>query len=628
MKIQRDPTSMAAVVAIDGFIPSDDTAVTFGKSKEVASRFSDMYWNLSAYAGSQGERGICWENLLPDFISPALRHDLTNQTKAILFNVWLKDASGPIKLDTITNAAYLLRMLARHAAEKGATVFQALESKSSIVAFLGAGQAQKRAAIRLHALLRKLVALGQSKTTLKVPFSEVRKELLKAHHEFQYNQTPPIPARIYSQLISSLEGDLSNLEGICQPLCAYLSDGLAIGFPNAEVPEQLASYLKDEGLRNGSHGVAQILTRVSGVCGLAIITFSGMRLQEMSSLPFNCLNLGLGGPNAYPLIQGVTTKLKKSPARATWVTSDIGVRAVRLAQTIFGVFHKILGGGKHLKSKDGSYLLFCRTGYLGRGYLPDVQSSGLPAYFRAISRRYSLTIQDQDIEELCLIDPFRPWESDAKFTVGKVWPIAPHQLRRSLALYAHASGIVSIPTLKRQLKHILAAMARYYAKGSAFADKFIRMNPDHFAHEWNEATALAEFTGYTKAIFLPEGELFGAHSSFSALHLKTENPIVFSRRSDTLAAFKRGELGFKETVLGGCTNPEPCKIPPLEWLPLNCLENDCRHMLGVKDRLKLIIRSQESEVARLSKICPESSEYNFEADILARLRQVGERHLQ
>jgi hypothetical protein len=79
-------------------------------------------------------------------------------------------------------------------------------------------------------------------------------------------------------------------------------------------------------------------------------------------------------------------------------------------------------------------------------------------YIDRLRQRTFPTITQEDIVELKLIDPHRAWEAEPDFAVGAGWPFTRHQLRRTLALYAQRSGLVSLPSLKRQLQHITQEM--------------------------------------------------------------------------------------------------------------------------------------------------------------------------
>jgi hypothetical protein len=74
-------------------------------------------------------------------------------------------------------------------------------------------------------------------------------------------------------------------------------------------------------------------------------------------------------------------------------------------------------------------------------------------------------ITKEDYKELIETDEEKDWASIDKFQIGQPWPLTTHQWRRSIAFYAANSGLVSMPSLRRQFKHLSLAMSRYYAKG-------------------------------------------------------------------------------------------------------------------------------------------------------------------
>ncbi|WP_446918805.1 hypothetical protein, partial [Klebsiella pneumoniae] len=106
----------------------------------------------------------------------------------------------------------------------------------------------------------------------------------------------------------------------------------------------------------------------------------------------------------------------------------------------------------------------------------------------------NIMITKEDIFELKRIDPFRDWDSESKFNIGQYWPLQTHQLRRSLALYASKSGLVTLSSLRRQLQHLSAQMTLYYSRGSAFAQDLIANDKLHFAAEYQETQ------NYTQAL--------------------------------------------------------------------------------------------------------------------------------
>jgi hypothetical protein len=296
-------------------------------------------------------------------------------------------------------------------------------------------------------------------------------------------------------------------------------------------------------------------------------------------------------------------------------------------QQFSGTIHALKGDGNHEKSTDGSHLLLCRVGHVGANYVANLTPGGLEKQCRDTFRALAPVIDEEDLDELTLIDPFRGW--DEELEVGTHWPFSHHQLRRSLALYAHASGLVSIPTLKRQLQHILAAMSAFYADGSAYIPNILDRHPrdKHISQEWREAQAESEFLGMAKNVFLTDEKLFGGFAHFAKERMQDPTVEVFTNREETMQMFRRGELRYKETVLGGCTSIEPCKLPPLEWLPLDCLEKNCKHLVGSPARLRRVVVSQERVVAGLAATMPDSDQFRLESHILERLKAAERKYV-
>jgi hypothetical protein len=202
----------------------------------------------------------------------------------------------------------------------------------------------------------------------------------------------------------------------------------------------------------------------------------------------------------------------------------------------------------------------------------------------------------------------RSWQRDG-IEVGNRWPLAFHQLRRSLSVYAHRSGMVSLPALKAQLQHITDEMRAYYADGYSRAVNLV-FDKDHFSHEWNAAKAESSFFGFAMGLLFCNEDLMGQGAERMA------GTVSNRTRQDTLQLFKQGKLAYRETVLGGCVSTEECKAQPLEPIPIECLETNCMNLVVFSKRLDHVIRSQETVVAMLERDEPGSVEHRLEADNL------------
>ncbi|MGY6156553.1 integrase [Paraburkholderia graminis] len=377
-------------------------------------------------------------------------------------------------------------------------------------------------------------------------------------------------------------------------------------------------------------GLSSFTTEICVLCQVLILALTGMRAREAEGLPFDCLKTFRQDGVEHHTIQGVTTKLSGGRVkRASWVTSHLAVRAVKLAQRISGAAHRAHGAAAWEHSSDGKFRLFCRLGLLSGNYVPNRAPTNIQQSIDNLRQRAFQPITQEDLAELKLIDPHRAWEAEPKFAMGAIWPFVRHQLRRTLALYAHRSGLVTLPSLKRQLHHITLEMSMYYCRGSAFAKKFVGNDKDHFAREWADAQAEAEHLAYVAQVLFADERLFGGHGVWATSRATKESPVSVYSREETRAMFKKGQLAYRETPLGGCVNPEPCDKPPFDWLDLECLESDCKNLIVVPSKLQRAIKIQERRVDALRASALGSVEYRMEmaalATMLAAQKKIIER---
>ena len=216
----------------------------------------------------------------------------------------------------------------------------------------------------------------------------------------------------------------------------------------------------------------------------------------------------------------------------------------------------------------------------------------------ALRQRLAPTIKEEDLHELEQIDPHRAWRSEADFQIGKPWRLTSHQMRRSLALYAQRSGLVSLPSLRRQLQHLTEEMSRYYARGSAFARNFVGDDKKHFGYEWQELQPISAAYSYIINVLLSDDVLFGGHANWVDHRMRGADGAVVVNREITMRSFKRGELAYRETALGGCTNTDACDQIAIKWLDVDCVSG-CRNLVGRLSKLDRVIAAQGKLVSAL-----------------------------
>lgn len=170
------------------------------------------------------------------------------------------------------------------------------------------------------------------------------------------------------------------------------------------------------------------------------------------------------------------------------------------------------------------------------------------------------------------------------FSIGKVWPIAWHQLRRTGAVNMLASGLVTEASLQYQLKHASRAMSQYYGKN------FYRLKEPlndeargYYLREMYQAM-VREFKALQSDQYLsPHGEK-RKEQILSEISEKDHDQLV--------KAAKAGRISYRQTFLGGCANSgPPCPLGGISNIS-SCMgfgnSSPCASALLDKAKLPLI----------------------------------------
>ena len=475
------------------------------------------------------------------------------------------------------------------------------------------------------------------------------KALLKRVNQYRRGskQFSPVPTRIYGAVINALSDELDDIEAHKDRLLSALRaaidehsrlkeqhpDRRSRFGPRLVVQYDLQEYLTNRGFEHNLNGLGTAVVDIFAVCKIQIHAFSGMRHEEALHLPFHCMESVKGehGKN-HCLIEGITTKLEEARyRRIRWVTTEgDGFRAIRLAQEFAKVIYESLGvvPGDTTEAKN-DYPLFPSTEYLPwkrrKASLPKTHFAPFSLNFvlasDTLKRKLCPIIEETDITELEEIDPFRDWRGEPNFAVGQRWPLTSHQLRRSLALYANASGLVRLSSLRRQLQHITREMTQYYGRGSAFAKNFIAEDrmayQKHVCNEWQNAEQEAEFLAFTRDVLDCEEPLYGPAGVYFERQ-KQRGEVMHEK--ELKKQIKMGHFAYKDHPLGGCTNPGPCdKEKGLRLTGAVCAVETCKHLIGKHSKVIKLIPLQRKVLSRLD---PNSITYQMEKEELDALETL------
>lgn len=603
------------------WLPALDTPVGFSKGS-VPSKFGDDYWDLTALAGSAAS-WIKWLDF-PRLERLGIEAESVRQLKGLLYML-LHEQGAPLpSASTLLGKFYALRTYAAFASRQGKSLFEAIGDVNLNVAFI---QERPSSAVELYSVLTKLEQSVDA-FPVQLPLKELHAHISRADQILRANekQTAVIPTRVYSYVLSQIERELRIAEEILPHLLNYLTGAIAASRGGYAPPnEELRAYAQHLGQQETAPRLSDFagwISNVYVVCQVAIAAYSGMRRNEIATLPLQALTTFEHGGTVHTCVRGFTTKFNNGVAQeVTWLTNSTGARALRCAIELASHLHRL--NGSDATSGD-SLLLFPRHGFGSYGVYNGqaLQQADIPR--DKLFARLSPLIEPEDLDELEQVDVDRHWTAEPNFACGKPWPLTMHQFRRSLAIYAHRSGLVTLPSLKSQLQHLTEEMSLYYAKGSEYANAVV-YDKEHFAADWNAARASSEYLGYALNVLMSDERLFGGGAAWASSPAVRSSPVSVYSRTHAMRMFERGEIAYRETPVGGCTNTSSCDVSPFNPLPLDCLDGNCPNLVVSPKKLQRVVESQEMLVGRLASSSQDTVEYRMEKRGLEILKRVAAR---
>lgn len=339
--------------------------------------------------------------------------------------------------------------------------------------------------------------------------------------------------------------------------------GFEPDFHEASQTFDLSSYFTKYGIE-GFKDIKKLLTDLQRAVALNIGIFTGARESEIACLPVDCLSTITLDGEEHILVSGYSSKMQQKITDSEWVADTTTKTAVDAAKRLV----KFVKQCNKLSLKDSETPLFIKVTGINclygeqaslRGYKPNTSIYSAPVSYSAkalneLIKRFPerFTISESDINEVIDIDPHYGYSHDEKFTVGKLWPLSEHQMRRSLVVYAFSEGVAH-PDLKWQLKHISLSMTLWYGMNGAFA-KAITQSSDHIYKDYQGAVAEYEAAQYLANVISEEVKLHGTHGVF------VSNMIVKHGYDETKRLVTRGEIAYKETPIGGCVSTSGCSM--------------------------------------------------------------------
>ena len=410
-------------------------------------------------------------------------------------------------------------------------------------------------------------------------------------------QHPVIPTRIYLGLINQLGDNLDYIYPYADGLESLISSFADRKYGYTKTHQRKKLRLKVGELRSDFeearkiHGVdalfngdyacsdrgvlSSVILKIQFVIKNILHLYTGMRDQEVLRLPYDCMRDEEYISNTsddqgeirdrpkFVKVLSTSTKFTGVHASESWLAPDDVVRAVLLAQAICRGLAMILG----VPVRD--LPLFMNPAVINR----ENVKVGVP-YWNPVSKPgflKSFTIEEKDIQELVHTDPNRDYSQEKEFFVGEPWPLTSHQYRRSLAFYASSSGFVSLPTLRKQFKHLSVQMTRYYSNNfekikTVFGfydpetDEFV-LPKGHFIFEYQTGVPISIAYDLIVNVLGSDSPLFGGVGKYVTKQREISfdsNVSVFESRAEVQKDVLDGKISYSDTLLGGCTKPGRC----------------------------------------------------------------------
>lgn len=572
-KLPKDPNEKLDFLA--------SIAISKNQNGDILSYFSDDIWDLSPYINNKSKGNnfnFQFEIKDKDPKILYLYKEIIIQLKIISYGLLYHEFShkSVLQFSTIVGYFQIFKSIASLLYENklnftkmnNLKILNIIKDKISLL--------NQHYAKRIILLLKRMRIISENLGLTSYGFNSTNiNELLKIipYLSNEKKQTLIIPTRIYSlyinqctnklddfifhskQLFSFLKKFDIHYKKILHSKCESSRENYFL-FSKYSKKHKLQEYFKINNISN-TQQIFFHLSHIQNLCISLIICFSGMRKTECLNLPYNCFNKTNFGHQEIYIINGFTSKFSFSGNSPTyWISSFHAIPAINAAQLISKYFLNL----KDSYIKIEEIPLFPSLSFkkeISPHPLYKIPPKNNIIIKNDISRLSNLLkITSDDFNEITTQDPFRNWEEE-NIKIGEFWPFNLHQFRRSLAVYSMRSGLVHLPALKEQLKHISLTMTTYYASDSIFVKNFIIDR--NLVREIHDQTALEQFVNFTLDV-LEQDDLWGAAGTrFQALKSLEQAPEFLTNRALTKKFFNDGRIFYRETPLGGCTKEGNCQ---------------------------------------------------------------------
>lgn len=204
-------------------------------------------------------------------------------------------------------------------------------------------------------------------------------------------------------------------------------------------------------------------------------------------------------------------------------------------------------------------------------------------------------------EDLATARKFTPnLSKDGAFEVGKIWPLAFHELRRTGAINMFASGLLSESSIQVIMKHLTLLQTRYYGRN------FSRLR---FSEDFENQIVSARYEVMGRQMQALVSEHYVSPHGDERKNEIVVNLIGSKDFKALVKAAKNGDVPFRETRLGGCAKRGHCDYGGVESVA-RCSGGDgekpCREALYDTRKRPAVEHQLESAELQVEKASADS----------------------
>lgn len=604
--------------------PKPNHVISYFSNLNVASRYYQDEWDMTLYSTTK-QRHIIFTSIPLDH-----RDDIKWLIFTFLYHHRGRNNNSPA-VSTLANINRTLFKISC-SLKKGETIISFFNDEKRMAQYL---HKQKLSFFKsFQQFYTFITSLDEKTLGFKIKaFSKLKQlvSLRNIQYSRECNQTAVIPPRIYKKIHELLWEEAAELDKNISSIEAALSeyqilkvnadnDSLTGTKRNNYLKEKMEPLLKELSCFYPGYNMKNLfglIGKLRMACVYLICFYSGMRAHEVNNLMLDCLSKSDNDKTGTTRLIGFTSKYAGTDKRAIWVTiKDIEPVIDNLARLAKAIAYRVVGTPDEKKIPLLISIYYYNHKYQFTDELLVFNTINLDKRILTLN---NIEIKEEDMNFLELIEPFRDWQLELPFQLGQNWMFSIHQFRRSLAVYAAQSGLVSIGAMQFQLKHLLNTVTLYYSNGAEYAKQNCDESSLDFSQEYNDNELIADVTAYFSDIVLTDDLLLGAGGKVIE-KLKKEmgdsNAQIHVKRLETLSDMKNGVAFYRETPLGGCSQIGECDSYLTGKL------DSCLTCTGATIKAEKLQRVVNVLTRRLSTYAQESIEYKTSLKEVSKLRAL------